>query len=983
MRTALLCLTAALPAASLLAQDPPVPSLDRVQALAQLGLSSDAARDGELTTASYHLRTLGVTVHSAKWTDAKGEVRHAAWTNDGASADLSALRRAEIEARRRTPSAKLHVRLADLLTTTEVTRDLPIMVWLDHPADAWEARVREIVGAQDDPTRTHDEHDAREAAVSEFVTNACTALTTSRASELEQLGYRVRFAATGTPALALTASADEILRLAALPFVDTIYLDSDDKKDHDEDANATHRTTRVHERGVVGRGVDVAILENNRIDENHPWLQNAVAWFDLAGSAPDSHVQSTAGCVASQQQGRIGAAFGANLHSANAASYSDSDLTLAADWITSNGAIDFTNGSFGPSSPSSALDYTDRMFDFKARVFLDSYVMSAGNTGNGTSVGNRGWNIVTVGAHTGTGDYGNWDNDVLSTFSATGDPATGCEKPNLTAVGEDIDTLGDAPTWTANGVSGTSFSAPFVTGNLADALQVDVTMSTPEAAMAALMATAWHNIDGATRLSDNDGAGGLHGWALVNAARRGQVTWTNLGTTSFNNNGYHTIDVFLRGGDKTRIAIAWSSNANVGYTTDILDADLDLAVFAGSGQTSGTSFGFSSSFNDNFEIVEFVPPVTGTYTVRINDFRFDGTTERVGLAWTQKTVDTNVSRLMERNRADVDPLRTGPTLGERYWLDVNAPHSPNTMFVCLPGLPNQGGTPIGSETWLPLVPDPLWTTLWFDNLATQAWPWRGYDGTTNANGENYLNRLDPLFSFPFLQGYDITHVALLLDPSYPDGIREITQPRTMEFWPQADAITTLSLDDSFEVPLPFSFTFYGVSYDSVFVNANGNLTFGGGDTDWSESQAEMLSEEPRIALFWDDLDSRTEGTVARRSIVAWGERSVVIDFVEVPQFNVTGDANTGRVILYADGRIRLQWGECDLVDGLVGISPGGDLSSASSLDLTEHGFFESTGAIYELFSTSNPFDLGGGLWKNDIGFIPDGSSYRLELQLDR
>jgi hypothetical protein len=81
----------------------------------------------------------------------KGRSAPRAWTNDGASADLSALRRAEIEARRRTPSAKLHVRLADLLTTTEVTRDLPIMVWLDHPADAWEARVREIVGAQDDP----------------------------------------------------------------------------------------------------------------------------------------------------------------------------------------------------------------------------------------------------------------------------------------------------------------------------------------------------------------------------------------------------------------------------------------------------------------------------------------------------------------------------------------------------------------------------------------------------------------------------------------------------------------------------------------------------------------------------------------------------------------------------------------------------------------------------------------------------------------
>jgi hypothetical protein len=336
--------------------------------------------------------------------------------------------------------------------------------------------------------------------VSEFVTNACTALTTSRASELEQLGYRVRFAATGTPALALTASADEILRLAALPFVDTIYLDNDDKKDHDEDANATHRTTRVHERGVVGRGVDVAILENNRIDENHPWLQNAVAWFDLAGSAPDSHVQSTAGCVASQQQGRIGAAFGANLHSANAASYSDSDLTLAADWITSNGAIDFTNGSFGPSSPSSALDYTDRMFDFKARVFLDSYVMSRATRASGTTSG---------------------------TVAGTPSPSAATATRRRRRLGQRRHVAPSPPPVTRTPAARSPTSPPSATRSTPWASprspprgcmtttcrhqlllaargrqpgrrpgQSTSTMSTPEAAMALMMATCWHNIEG-------------------------------------------------------------------------------------------------------------------------------------------------------------------------------------------------------------------------------------------------------------------------------------------------------------------------------------------------------------------------------------------------------------------------------------------------------------------------------------------------------
>jgi len=55
------------------------------------------------------------------------------------------------------------------------------------------------------------------------------------------------------------------------------------------------------------------------------------------------------------------------------------------------------------------------------------------------------------------------------------------------------------------------------------------------------------------------------------------------------------------------------------YGTDLLKADFDMLVRKPGGIIVGTS----ASFDNNYEIVEFIAPISGTYTVEINKYRWD------------------------------------------------------------------------------------------------------------------------------------------------------------------------------------------------------------------------------------------------------------------------------------------------------------------------------------------------------------------------
>lgn len=168
-------------------------------------------------------------------------------------------------------------------------------------------------------------------------------------------------------------------------------------------------------------------------------------------------------------------------------------------------------------------------------------------------------------------------------------------------------------------------------------------------------------------------------------------------------------------------------------------------------------------------------------------------------------------------------------------------------------------------------------------------------------------------------------------------------------------VLTLGDDASAEVGLAFSFPFQASSYASVFVNSNGNLTFGSGDTDFSESAAELLSDQPRIAALWDDLSPNSGGLV----VVDGNASFWTVSFLGVPEFSATG-ANTFSITLEPSGRVTIAYGSVTALDGIAGVSPGGGAVDPGETDFSAGGPFPVLGTTYEQFTGAvDPFDLTG------------------------
>ncbi len=177
----------------------------------------------------------------------------------------------------------------------------------------------------------------------------------------------------------------------------------------------------------------------------------------------------------------------------------------------------------------------------------------------------------------------------------------------------------------------------------------------------------------------------------------------------------------------------------------------------------------------------------------------------------------------------------------------------------------------------------------------------------------------------------------------------------------ARAGTRLELedDDSRRVNLPFRFPFFGQSYEALYVNSDGNITFGEPDSASSErSLGRVTSGPPRIAGLFRDLDPSLSKDGVR--VLASAER-LVVSWVAVPEYRESGvgPLQTFQIRLFPNGRIEFAYNGISTSSAVVGIAPGNLQGETAVVCFAcpEDVGREFTAAVLERFGTTQEIDV--------------------------
>jgi hypothetical protein len=438
-----------------------------------------------------------------------------------------------------------------------------------------------------------------------------------------------------SPVISVTVTVAELMDLVKRPEIATIFLEEGKLEAYLNSSAKTLNAPSVWLNSIIGTGVCVAVVEGGRVDFNNPFLSSAnCGTFRPSAPLNGGHTTQVAGVIAASTFGaqNKGIAFGSRIYSANG-DYSSFPLLHGAMDAGANNAH-ISNNSWGFTCGNGLMDVFAVHADAIVRNKWDGIVGAAGNSGSGAcgkvSATALGYNTIAVGSYNDKKTGFNLTDDVMSTFSSTGNPIaispTDREKPDVSAPGEDIVTTtttvtgaqpNGGPPWVtgAGGVDGTSFASPMIAGVHALVQQAKPSLVIyPETTKAILLASAVHNIEGPAWLSDKDGAGGVDAKVAYETTINNRFRWWFLTSNSFGSQGF--IDVNLGNippGRRVKVALDWLSNPNAPLP-DQLGIDLDLTIFdpqmnivAGDGR-----------WTDSKEIGQFYTTSTapGNYTAR-------------------------------------------------------------------------------------------------------------------------------------------------------------------------------------------------------------------------------------------------------------------------------------------------------------------------------------------------------------------------------
>ena len=189
------------------------------------------------------------------------------------------------------------------------------------------------------------------------------------------------------------------------------------------------------------------------------------------------------------------------------------------------------------------------------------------------------------------------------------------------------------------------------------------------------------------------------------------------------------------------------------------------------------------------------------------------------------------------------------------------------------------------------------------------------------------------FTEEFLGDHDLDGVVLSFRTSGgPDGY-ELCRRSASGFLTSPTGGTNLALGDDASLLVNLTggkqVEVYGTKYSSFYVNSNGNLSFGSGDSDYTPTLAEHFARR-RIAALWDDLNPSAGGSVSWKQLAD----RVAVTFQNVPEYS-TSNQNSFQIELFFAGPIRITTLGVASTGSLVGLSRGNGLDpSFVELDLS-------------------------------------------------
>jgi uncharacterized protein (TIGR03437 family) len=210
-----------------------------------------------------------------------------------------------------------------------------------------------------------------------------------------------------------------------------------------------------------------------------------------------------------------------------------------------------------------------------------------------------------------------------------------------------------------------------------------------------------------------------------------------------------------------------------------------------------------------------------------------------------------------------------------------------------------------------------------------------------------------------LNPFNLDRRTVVFSPSAAQAARYRFRTQEASYDAAAAAGTRLSLsdDDSTLAALPFPFPFFGASYQRMFVNSDGNLTFVSGDNASSDrSLGRVTAGPPRIAGLFRDLDPSMSAEGVRLLVEAG---RVVVSWSRVPEYREfgVGPLQTFQIRLYPDGRIEVAFDGVSTLEAVVGISPGRLQGATTVVSFSTGSGEEYASTVAERFSGTIDIDV--------------------------